>query len=361
MNNQKLGAIVVGTGFGILTHVRALKAAGFDIKALVGRNPERTVERAKGAGIPVGLTSLTEALGLPGVDAVAIATPPHTHAAIALEAIAAGKHVVCEKPFAKNTDEAQQMLDAAEAAGIVHILGAEFRWATGQALATKAIQDGLIGKPRLANMITLLPMLADANTEVPEWWGDESQGGGWLGAYASHVIDHLQQMFGNFSGVSASLSLLSGHDWSADDTYSIHFRTQGGVDGVMQSSIGAAGSFQANFRIVGSKGSLWMEGDKVFIADASGQRELEAEQDMLNDEPVPPPSELLVSAYDMLHSMGSDLAPYTKLFKAFGNQIQGADPMGNIDAATFADGLAMQKVLDAVRLSSKECGWVNID
>lgn len=361
MNNEQLGAIVVGTGFGILTHARALKAAGFDIKALVGRNPERTAERAKGAGIPVGLTSLSEALALPGVDAVAIATPPHSHAEIALEAIAAGKHVVCEKPFAKNADEAQQMLEAAEAAGIVHILGAEFRWATGQALATKAVQDGLIGKPRMANMIMLLPMLADASTEVPEWWGDESQGGGWLGAYASHVIDHLQQMFGNFSGVSASLSVLSGHEWSADDSYSLHFRTQSGVDGVMQSSIGAVGSFQSSFRIVGSEGALWMEGDKVFVADASGQRELEPELEMLNDEPVPPPGELLVSAYDMLHSMGSDLAPYTKLFEAFANQIQGMEAVGNITAATFADGLAMQKVLDAVRLSSKEGRWVSID
>lgn len=361
MSNKKLGAVVVGTGFGILTHARALKAAGFDLKALVGRNSQKTAERAKGAGIPLGLTSLSEALALPGVDAVAIATPPHTHAAIALEAIAAGKHVVCEKPFAKNADEAQQMLDAAEAAGIVHILGAEFRWATGQALATKALQDGLIGKPRLANMIMLLPMLADASTEVPEWWGDEAQGGGWLGAYASHAIDHLQQMFGNFSGVSASLSMLSDHEWSADDSYSIHFRTQGGVDGVMQSSIAALGSFQSSFRIVGSQGSLWMEGEKVFIADASGQRELEPESDMLNDQPVPPPGELLVSAYDMLHSMGSDLAPYTKLFETFGEQIRGVKSGSSITAATFVDGLALQKVLDAVRLSSKERRWVSIN
>ena len=361
MASTQLGAVVVGTGFGVLTHVRALKAAGFDVKALVGRNPEKTAERAKSAGIRIGLTSLSEALKIPGVDAVTIATPPHTHAAIVFEVIAAGKHLVCEKPFAKNTDEAEQMLEAAEAAGLVHILGTEFRWATGQAIVTKAIQDGLIGKPRLVNAIMLLPMLADASTEVPGWWGDESQGGGWLGAYASHLIDHLQQIFGIFSGVSASLSILSDHEWSADDTYSIHFRTQSGVEGVLQGSVGALGSFQSDFRIVGSKGSLWMEGEKVFVADVSGQRELEIEEDYLNDKPIPPSEELLVSAYDMLHSMGSDLAPYTKLFQAFGRKIQGKESTCKIIPATFADGVAMQKVLDAVRLSSKKCCWVDID
>lgn len=355
-----MGAIVVGTGFGILTHTRALRAAGFDIKALVGRNPEKTTERAEGAGIPLGLTDLSEALALPCVDAVAIATPPHTHADIALEAIASGKHIVCEKPFAADAAEAQKMLDAAEAAGIVHVVGAEFRWQTGQALATKAIEEGLIGEPKLANLILLLPALADGSSEVPAWWGDASQGGGWLGAYGSHVIDHIRHMLGDFAGVSASLSVLSDHDWSADDTYSMHFRTLGGVNGVMQSSIGAPGSFQSSFRIVGSKGSLWMEGEKVFIADQTGQRELEAGNDLVNDAPVPPAGELLVSAYDMLHSMGSDLAPYTKLFENFRDQILAVKPEGNIEPATFADGLAMQKVLDAVRLSSAEGRWVDI-
>jgi len=361
MIDTKLGAIVVGTGFGILTHVRALRAAGFNIKALVGRNPEKTAERAQGAGIPKGLTSLSEALALPGVDAVAIATPPHTHAAIALEAIDAGKHVVCEKPFAANAAEAQKILDAAEAAGIVHMLGAEFRWATGQALATRSVKNGLIGQPRMTTFVLQLPMLADASTEVPEWWGDASLGGGWLGAHASHVIDHLRHMLGEFSGVSASLSLLSGHDWSADDTYTLHFRTAGGVDGVMQSSIGAAGPPLSCFRIVGSKGTLWMEGDKVFVADKTGQRELDVDDDLENDAPVPPPGELLVSAYDMLHSMGSDLSPYTKLFETFRDRILGVEPASDIEAATFADGVAMQKVLDAIRLSSAEQRWVDID
>ena len=58
MQNRELRAVVVGTGFGVLTHLRALRAAGIDVKALVGRNPEKTVARASKAGVERGLTSL---------------------------------------------------------------------------------------------------------------------------------------------------------------------------------------------------------------------------------------------------------------------------------------------------------------
>ena len=105
------GVVIVGTGFGCITHLRALRNAGFDVRALVGRDPEKTRERARRFDVPHGLTNLGDALALPGVDAVAIATPPHTHAPIALEAIAAGKHVVCEKPFARDAREARAMLE----------------------------------------------------------------------------------------------------------------------------------------------------------------------------------------------------------------------------------------------------------
>ena len=68
------GVVIVGTGFGCITHLRALRAAGFDVHALVGRDPEKTAERARRFEVPHGLTNLADALALPGVDAVAIAT-----------------------------------------------------------------------------------------------------------------------------------------------------------------------------------------------------------------------------------------------------------------------------------------------
>ena len=115
-SENHFGAVVFGTNFGVNTHVAALRNAGFDVKALVGRDPEKTKTRAEWANIPLALTSLEEALAVPGVDLVAISTPPHTHAEISLAAFKAGKHVVCEKPFSRDITEAQEMLEAARAA-----------------------------------------------------------------------------------------------------------------------------------------------------------------------------------------------------------------------------------------------------
>lgn len=357
---RAIGAVVVGTGFGVLTHLRALRGAGFRVEALVGRDPARTRERAQWAGVPHGLTSLAEALALPGVEAVTVATPPHTHAAIVLEAVAAGKHVLCEKPFARDAEEARRMLEAAERAGIVHLLGTEFRWSTGQALATRAIRDGVIGEPRLATFILNVPVLADPAAEVPAWWSDASSGGGWLGAFASHVIDQVRVTLGEISGVSASLSLLADREWTAEDSYSVHFRTRSGVDGLLQSSAGVWGPPVVCSRIYGSAATLWIEGDAVHVADRSGIRTLEVPEDLRNPPPEPPAADLMVTAYDHLHAAGFDLAPYTKLCAVLRDRILGLDPPADPAPATFADGVAGQAVLDAIRRSSRERRWVEL-
>ncbi len=361
MSSDSPGVVVVGTGFGVLTHLRALRAAGLEARALVGRNPEKTRERAKLFEVPNACTSLEEALALPDVDAVAVATPPHSHAEITLAAIAAGKHVVCEKPFARDAGEARQMLEAAEKAGIVHLMGNEFRYATGQALATRAVQGGEIGEPRLATFVFHMPALADPAAEVPDWWSQAEHGGGWLGAYASHVIDHMRCMLGEFTGVSASLRCVSGRGWTADDTYTIHFRTRSGAEGILQSTAGARGPFVSCSRVIGSEGTLWIEGDQVFVADASGERQLPTPEDLVNPAPSPPPAELLVTAYDMLHSMGIDVGPFTRVFETLAARMRGEPGVTDPAPATFADGLAVQQVLDAVRRSSSEGRWIEID
>ena len=160
MNQRQLGAVVVGTGFGCVTHVRALRGAGIDVKAIVGRDAERTQERARLFDVPVALTDFSSALALGGVDAVTIATPPHTHAELTLAAIAAGKHVICEKPFARDAADGRTMLAAAREAGIVHMMGTEFRWDAGQATLARAIRSGAIGEPRLATVVLQVPVLA---------------------------------------------------------------------------------------------------------------------------------------------------------------------------------------------------------
>jgi predicted dehydrogenase len=360
-DREQLGAVVVGTGFGVLTHVRALRQANFQVRSLVGRDPVKTADRAQRFDIPHACTSLADALALDGVDAVTVATPPHTHAAIVLEAVAAGKHVVCEKPFARDGDEAQQMLEASERADVVHMLGTEFRFATGQAFLARTIAQRAIGEPRFATFILHTPLIAEPSAEVPAWWERQEEGGGWLGAYASHQVDRVQYMLGAFDGVSASLQTVRAKPMTADDTYTIHFRLTTGAVGILQSTAGAWGPPVSITRVIGSRGTAWQQGDEVFVADADGTRQLPVPDDLLLPAPVPPPGDLLVTAYDMMHSMGIDLAPYTKLFAVFRDRILGRPVAEDPPPATFADGVACMRVFDAIHRSSAEHCWVSVD
>jgi predicted dehydrogenase len=354
---ETVGVVVVGTGFGCLTHVPALRAAGFEVLGLVGRDAARTGVRARRFGIPHAFTSLADALALPGVAAVTIATPPHSHAPLTLEALAAGKHVLCEKPLARDATEAATMLEAAEAGGLVHLVGAEFRWATGQRLAARAVADGAIGQPRMATFLLHIPLLADPDAEVPAWWSDRSQGGGWLGAHATHLIDQVRSSLGEFEAVSAGLVNVSERDWSGEDAYTLHFRLRTGVDGVLQSSAASWGPMLIHTRIAGTEGTLSIAGDSVHVADSRGERTLAVPADMVAQTPVPPPSDLLVTAYDLLHSTGIDLAPYTALAGAFRRRILGLAVEAEPALPTFADGMAAMAVLDAARRSAAGSGW----
>ncbi|MBV8234744.1 MAG: Gfo/Idh/MocA family oxidoreductase [Acidimicrobiia bacterium] len=357
---SKIGTAVVGTGFGCLTHVRAMRAAGIDVLALVARDPGRTAARAERFDVPHAFTSLADALALPGVDAVAVATPPHTHAPIVLEAVAAHKHVVCEKPFARDAAEGRRMLDAADAAGVVHLLGTEFRWSTGQALAGRLIREGAIGEPRMATFILQVPLLADPGGELPAWWASAEEGGGWLGAQAAHVVDQVRTTLGEFGGVSASLPLVAGRSMTAEDSYTVHFRTRTGVDGVMQSTAGAYGPPLFVTRIAGTAGTVWVDFDTVSIADAGGQRQVPIPEDLVLPPPDPPPADLLVSAYDQLHAFGIDVPPYTRLYQTFADLITGRPVAEDPPAATFVDGVADMAVLDAIRRSATDQAWIPI-
>jgi len=361
MGAGKPGIVVVGTGFGCFTHVRALTRAGFDVRALVGRDPEKTADRARRFDVPLALTSFSDALALPGIEAVTIATPPLTHAALVREAIAAGKHVICEKPFARDADEARAVLAAAEAAGIVHLLGTEFRFDAGQALMARAIAAGAVGEPRLASYLLHVPMLADVAADVPEWWASAEQGGGWLGAHGSQVIDQIRFALGDFEGVSASLLHVAERGMSADDGFVVHFRLRSGLVGSLQSTSGDWGSWLVATRVCGPLGSVWIDGlsDAVFVADRTGTRQLPVPEELRAGPPEPAPADALHSAYERMIAHGMDVAPYTQLARVFRQRIRGEPTPAWARPATFADGVAQMEVLDAIRRSaSLGGGWI---
>src|SRR3954447_17580825 len=97
--SDKLKALVVGTGFGCRIQLPALLGAGFDVVGLVGVNAARTAERAQANGVAESFTDLGQAIAATGAEVVAISSPPHAHAELAITALERGCHVLCEKPF----------------------------------------------------------------------------------------------------------------------------------------------------------------------------------------------------------------------------------------------------------------------
>jgi predicted dehydrogenase len=344
-------ALVVGTGFGCRIHVPALRAVGFEVVGLVGATPERLARRAEQNGIARTFTDLDEAIEQTGAKVVTIATPPNTHAKLTLTAIAHGCHVVCEKPFAFDSGEAQQMLEAAEKAGVVHMVAHEFRWLPDRALFGRAIAEGLIGEPRFLVLDQFIPFCADPETPLPKWWFDEAAGGGWLGAGGSHLMDQIRTWLGEFDDLSANLFLVSDRKAEAEDSYSMRFRMKNGVEGSMQQTAGAWGPMATLWRCAGTKGTVWTEGGKVFVADRQGTRELEVPAELALP-PAPPPADPNSSR----RASHFEIGPFTRFCEALRDGIEGHAVRSPVPIPTFRDGLASMRILDAMRASAADGG-----
>jgi predicted dehydrogenase len=347
------GAVVVGTGFGCRVHVPALRAAGFDVCALVGRDEERTARRAKRLDVPNALTSVADALALPGVDAVTIATPPHTHAALVTQVCGAGKHVLCEKPFALDAREARGMLEAARTAQVVHLVGHEFRWTSERAVMARAIAAGLIGEPRTFSLVHYVPLVADPLARVPEWWFDEAAGGGWLGASGSHLVDQLHTWLGEIAAVSAMLPTVGARERGAEDSFVVRVTTRDGAEGVLQQTAASWIPAASGVAIVaGTHGTLEAVDETVWCSDRVGRRPLDVPAELMLA-PISPEGDDPRERFTHL-----ELGPYTRLCEVFHDAIDGLPPATAVPIPTFVDGVAGMCVLDAIRSSAARGGEV---
>ena len=368
---QAIGAVVVGTGFGLFTHVRALREAGFEVRAIIGRNRERTAERAAPLAIPLASDNLEQVLADdPAIRLVTVATPPHAHYTPVMQAIAAGRAVMCEKPFAKDLAQAREMLAAAEAAGVVHALGAEFRFDSAQALLRRVVKDGAIGEPLMFSRIYQQPGQGDEEP-LADWWTDAAQGGGFLGAFGTHMIDQVLSTLGPITKVSAILRKLSTTrpTMTSDDYYNVQFETASGCRGVIEAAMAFPGPFVMSTKIAGTTGAAWVQSGAVFgdpeevwIKDAAGMRQVPMPAELVNPAPTPfPIAELIQTEMDRWHTQGFDVAPYAKLFGQMKAKLEGRaaplpDPGGD-----FRDAAAGQAVLDAARRSAAEGRWIEVE
>jgi predicted dehydrogenase len=339
-------ALVVGTGFGCRVHVPALRAAGFEVAGLVGANPDRTRQRAQASAVPLAFTDLDEAITRTGAVAVTIATPPHAHAQLSMTAISRGCHVVCEKPLARDVGEARTMLAAAERAGVAHLVGHEFRWRPERALIARSIAAGMIGEPRLLTLVQYMSLVARPDATMPSWWFDIGAGGGWLGASGSHSIDQVRAWLGEFASLSAALPTLAARKSGAEDSFAVRFRLANGVEGMVQQTAAAWGPPTDTTRISGTDGTLWLDGNAVWLADRNGPRELPMPSDLVLPAGVPAGNAPQAASVPL----------FARLCEALRAAMEGRPLAGPVPVPTFADGVACMKVLDAVRASAAKGG-----
>ncbi|HEV8632886.1 MAG TPA: Gfo/Idh/MocA family oxidoreductase [Chloroflexota bacterium] len=139
----------------------------------------------------------------PAIQVVAIATPNDQHAEIAIAAAAAGKHILCEKPLGRDAAEAKRMLDAVERAGVVNMVGHQFRRTPAVAFARKLIDEGAIGRILSCRGTYLQDFGADP--DVPLLWRFRKSvaGSGALGDIGSHALDMLRYLVGEVAAVHA--------------------------------------------------------------------------------------------------------------------------------------------------------------
>jgi len=354
-----LRVLVVGTGFGCRIQVPALRGAGFDVVGLVGSDAKRTAERAAINGVPEAFTDLGEAVRRTGARAAAISVPPTLHAQVTLEAISLGLHVLCEKPFAASVAEGKAMLAAAEAAGVVHMVGHEFRFFPHRALVGRAIADGVIGKPRFISVVDFISYIHRFAQDIPAWWFDpKTSGSGWLGMMGSHVIDQVRSELGEFVSLSATLSQVSPRAGAVPDAFLVRFQLANGAEGVLQQVGGSIGADTHFFRVAGTEGTLWTEGASVMVDNGAGARELPVPDDLQLPPPPPLTADPRHQTEDWQSMTPFEIATYAKLSGCFRRAIEGHPVTGDPRPATFADGVACMKVIEAIQASAADGGAV---
>ncbi len=205
-SKPKIG--VIGIGFGAQVYIPGLQSEGWEVAALCSRNREKAAKVAEAAGIPNVHTDPLELIQREDIAAVAIATPPGAHRELAIAALKAGKHVLCEKPFAIDAKEGAAMRDAAEASGRTAMVGHEFRHTPQRAYIKELLAEGYIGKFQLCTIELFLDRYVTPQPRPLTWSAFKADGGGVLGALGSHYIDGLRHWFGEVATVSGHVESL---------------------------------------------------------------------------------------------------------------------------------------------------------
>ena len=382
MSAPRIGIAMVGYAFMGATHSVGWRQVhrAFDVPlrpemvALAGRNRDAAQAAADRLGWSEAVGDWRTLLDRDDVDVIDIVTPGDSHAEIALAALAAGKHVICEKPLANTVVEAEAMAAAAAAAaaaGVRSMVGFNYRRLPATALARRLIAQGRLGRIHHVRAVYLQDWILDPAFPLVWRLQAEHAGSGALGDLGAHIIDLAQYLIDDrLAGVAAltetfvrrrplaaqSSGLSAGSDGSVqtgevtvDDAALFLGRFTGGAVATFEATRFAAGRKNGlKIEINGSKGSLVFDLEALFDAGAdpatSGfRRILATEPDHPYVEGWWPPGHLIGYEHSFTHEFRDFLTAVAA----------GEDPR-----PSFADGLQVQQVLDAVTTSARrESAW----
>ncbi|CAN5562345.1 Gfo/Idh/MocA family oxidoreductase [soil metagenome] len=380
---RTLNAGVVGTGFIGPVHVEALRRNGINVLGIVGSNPETAAANAAQMRLPGVFSSLDEVLDVPELDCVHITTPNHLHAPMVEQVLAAGKHVVCEKPLAMTAAEGEKLLQLANDSGLVHAVNFNIRFYPQCHQARSMVRSGELGSVYLIHGAYLQDWLL----KETDWnWRLESDLGGEMRAVAdigSHWLDLLTFVGGQrITAVCADFATLlpvrkkptkpvetfggkeldpedyESRHISTEDYASILLRFEDGAHGVLTvSQVSAGRKNHLRFEIDGSRRSVaWISErpEELWI----GERE-KASEVLLRDPGLLSAEARQITSYPGGHAEGfpdTFKQLYAKVYEA----IEGGGPPEAPEYPTFADGLYALQVGEAILDSANSRSWVDV-
>ena len=382
MAGQKVRFGVVGTAFGTAVHIPALQlSTETEVVAVCSSTQERAEAVARRFQIPRACDDYRTLVDLPEVDAVAVVVPPALHYPVTMAALAAKKHVLCEKPFALNLQQAVEMYEKACALGETHMVHHEGRFSPGRAKIKELVDAGYIGQVLHVNFTGFFHQY---RVERPwDWHSRREDGGGMMGSRGSHYIDALRDWFGEIAGCSAWLDILAKErrvpftdEWrpvATDDAFDLVLGFRAGGRAVVQMSNGTHFGKGVRVEAYGTEGTLILDTDNRLYGGRAGESRLSE----ISLPPLEVPASELVTPPDQIdfrqfvEDRGSEWPGYVppspkylsgliynclRLLRHFVRGVRGEEA----PSPSFYDGVRCQEVMDAIYLSSSEGRWITL-
>ncbi len=377
---------MIGYGFMGAAHSQGWRTAPrfFDLPAepemavIVGRDAERVEAARQKFGWAAAETDWRKVIDDPAIDIVDICTPGDSHVDIAIAALNAGKHVLCEKPLANSVEEAERMVVAAERAaerGIRSMVGFSYRRLPAIGLARALVAEGRLGVIRQTRATYLQDWLADESAPLT-WRLDKSlAGSGSLGDIGAHAIDMIQYLTGStVDAVSGTLATfvterpLLGETRglggtaaeqrgpvTVDDAAWFTGRLSGGAIGSFEATRYATGRKNAfRFELSGSLGAIAFDMEamnELHFYDATAPAGERGFTRIIATEPEHP---YAANWWPTGHALGYEHAFSHEAADLVQDIVAGRDPK-----PSFVDGLQVQRVLAAIERSAADgSGWV---